>query len=330
MLSWIVARERNDWHAERQALARIADRQDDPDPSSAGYKRALDHLHYDIRARKLADAQNMHWRHPLVRERLDRDDEEARRPPPPHPDHEAPVPHHALAHAPNAHAPAMPPPSADDRELEPPASQASQPGANALPIPDEMVCAVCLELMLEPATTPCNHSFCRTCILQVGEQSMHCPLCRAALPPHYIAPVDEVFRARLEAECGPQLASRRRQFERADRRARAHGGTAAAEAAAAIVARRQRAERNDELRRLMWAQRAALQAATPGYFELLERELSHPDEPFRCECAARLVCLRRRRRVSNAGQVGREYVSCPLFRPGQPTRSGCGFFQNVL
>ena len=42
-------------------------------------------------------------------------------------------------------------------------------------------CTVCTELLLDPVTTPCGHSFCRTCLRQSMDHSTKCPVCRTVL-----------------------------------------------------------------------------------------------------------------------------------------------------
>ncbi|KAJ7978461.1 LON peptidase N-terminal domain and RING finger protein [Quillaja saponaria] len=46
---------------------------------------------------------------------------------------------------------------------------------------DEFDCTVCLKLLYEPVTTPCGHSFCRSCLFQSMDQGNRCPLCRTVL-----------------------------------------------------------------------------------------------------------------------------------------------------
>jgi len=49
-------------------------------------------------------------------------------------------------------------------------------------VPPEVSCPLCLDLFIDPVTTPCRHSFCRACIARVlisGHTS--CPLCRSIL-----------------------------------------------------------------------------------------------------------------------------------------------------
>uniref|UniRef100_A0A7N1A932 Uncharacterized protein n=1 Tax=Kalanchoe fedtschenkoi TaxID=63787 RepID=A0A7N1A932_KALFE len=46
---------------------------------------------------------------------------------------------------------------------------------------DDFDCTLCLKLLYEPVTTPCGHSFCRSCLFQSMDRSNKCPLCRTVL-----------------------------------------------------------------------------------------------------------------------------------------------------
>jgi Lon protease-like protein len=46
----------------------------------------------------------------------------------------------------------------------------------------ELDCHVCYNMMYDPVTTPCGHTFCRKCLARVLDHSTHCPMCRRALP----------------------------------------------------------------------------------------------------------------------------------------------------
>ncbi|KAJ4839508.1 hypothetical protein Tsubulata_030126 [Turnera subulata] len=46
---------------------------------------------------------------------------------------------------------------------------------------DDFDCTLCLKLLFEPVTTPCGHSFCRSCLLQSMDRGNKCPLCRTVL-----------------------------------------------------------------------------------------------------------------------------------------------------
>lgn len=42
-------------------------------------------------------------------------------------------------------------------------------------------CSLCLEVFLQPVTTPCGHTFCRECLSKNYSYSRTCPLCRAPI-----------------------------------------------------------------------------------------------------------------------------------------------------
>ncbi|KAL3637953.1 hypothetical protein CASFOL_018401 [Castilleja foliolosa] len=46
---------------------------------------------------------------------------------------------------------------------------------------DDYDCTLCLKLLYEPTTTPCGHSFCRSCLFQTMDRGNRCPLCRRVL-----------------------------------------------------------------------------------------------------------------------------------------------------
>jgi hypothetical protein len=46
----------------------------------------------------------------------------------------------------------------------------------------ELDCHVCYNMMYDPVTTPCGHTFCRKCLARVLDHSTHCPMCRRGLP----------------------------------------------------------------------------------------------------------------------------------------------------
>lgn len=46
----------------------------------------------------------------------------------------------------------------------------------------DLDCQVCLTTLHEPITTPCGHTWCKSCLLTSIDHSHHCPLCRTLLP----------------------------------------------------------------------------------------------------------------------------------------------------
>lgn len=49
----------------------------------------------------------------------------------------------------------------------------------------ELDCQICYCALHDPLTTPCGHTFCRSCLLRSVDHSPTCPTCRAALPPPF-------------------------------------------------------------------------------------------------------------------------------------------------
>ena len=47
---------------------------------------------------------------------------------------------------------------------------------------DEFDCTLCSNLLHQPITTPCGHSFCRLCFQRAFDHSNKCPLCRTVRP----------------------------------------------------------------------------------------------------------------------------------------------------
>lgn len=46
---------------------------------------------------------------------------------------------------------------------------------------DDVECALCFRYLYQPVTTPCGHSFCRTCLDRCLDHSTNCPLCKTTL-----------------------------------------------------------------------------------------------------------------------------------------------------
>ena len=49
---------------------------------------------------------------------------------------------------------------------------------DAIDPPDDLVCSVCANLMTDAVQTPCEHYFCRRCIMQAFKVTPSCPICR--------------------------------------------------------------------------------------------------------------------------------------------------------
>ena len=46
---------------------------------------------------------------------------------------------------------------------------------------EDFECSLCYRLLWQPASTPCGHTFCRSCIDRWLDHSPTCPLCKMAL-----------------------------------------------------------------------------------------------------------------------------------------------------
>lgn len=73
----------------------------------------------------------------------------------------------------------------------------------------ELRCSLCFDIFDDPHSLPCQHSFCRTCIISCFRvtKSMQCPLCKApswmrqVTPNHTLAGIVRAFK-----EASPELA----------------------------------------------------------------------------------------------------------------------------
>eukprot|EP01114_Cavostelium_apophysatum_P018162 TRINITY_DN555_c0_g1_i1.p1 TRINITY_DN555_c0_g1~~TRINITY_DN555_c0_g1_i1.p1 ORF type:complete len:199 (-),score=34.17 TRINITY_DN555_c0_g1_i1:116-712(-) len=47
----------------------------------------------------------------------------------------------------------------------------------------ELECSLCFRLFCKPVSTPCGHTYCKSCLLASLKFSQNCPLCRSKLEP---------------------------------------------------------------------------------------------------------------------------------------------------
>ena len=76
-------------------------------------------------------------------------------------------------------------------------------------------CAVCLNLMHQPSTLPCGHSFCRSCLRKSLGHAMRCPSCRVDVP-YEVAPQTSLALAEAIKQMFPEEALVRQNEEQAD------------------------------------------------------------------------------------------------------------------
>ena len=71
-------------------------------------------------------------------------------------------------------------------------------------VSSECLCLVCMELLYEPVTTVCGHTFCRLCLARSLDHKNLCPFCRVSLSVH-ISPtrqhVNVAIKALLQRWC---------------------------------------------------------------------------------------------------------------------------------
>ncbi|KAL5396931.1 hypothetical protein PMIN06_007127 [Paraphaeosphaeria minitans] len=80
----------------------------------------------------------------------------------------------------------------------------------------ELDCLVCYNMMLDPTTTSCGHTFCRRCLVRVMDHSSICPVCRRGL--HIPAslhnkPSNLLLNALLNALCSDLVEARNKAVE---------------------------------------------------------------------------------------------------------------------
>ncbi|KAL7616403.1 hypothetical protein Lser_V15G00529 [Lactuca serriola] len=79
---------------------------------------------------------------------------------------------------------------------------------------DDFDCTLCLKLLYEPITTPCGHTFCRSCLFQSMDRGNKCPLCRTVL---FISPrtcaISVTLNSIIERNFPQEFAERKLEHE---------------------------------------------------------------------------------------------------------------------
>ncbi|KAJ5571093.1 Zinc finger RING-type [Penicillium sp. DV-2018c] len=76
----------------------------------------------------------------------------------------------------------------------------------------ELDCQVCYALILDPMTTPCGHTFCRTCVARVLDHTDLCPICRRKLDMQsslYSEPLNQTLARLIDYFYPDEIAVRR-------------------------------------------------------------------------------------------------------------------------
>ncbi|KAJ7193910.1 PUA-like domain-containing protein [Mycena pura] len=68
-------------------------------------------------------------------------------------------------------------PMSSDQQHDTASTPALQTGLLAI-----LCCSLCFQLLYNPVTTPCQHTFCAKCLLRSLDHSQTCPVCRDTLP----------------------------------------------------------------------------------------------------------------------------------------------------
>ncbi|XP_070281533.1 tripartite motif-containing protein 5-like isoform X1 [Myotis yumanensis] len=85
-------------------------------------------------------------------------------------------------------------------------------------IKEEVTCPICLELLTEPMSLDCGHTFCQACITANNRESMicqgesSCPVCRISYQPENMRPnrhVANIVEALREVKLSPQEEQKR-------------------------------------------------------------------------------------------------------------------------
>ena len=52
---------------------------------------------------------------------------------------------------------------------------------------DDYECPLCMRTLWKPITTPCGHTFCKTCLDRVLDHNTNCPMCKSAALKSYLS-----------------------------------------------------------------------------------------------------------------------------------------------
>merc|ERR1719473_2641536 len=78
-------------------------------------------------------------------------------------------------------------------------------------VPPEFECAICNQLLLDPVSAPCGHTFCRACLEQSLGYRGVCAVCRA--PVAGVQAVNVLIRGIIADRFPQALAERHRELQ---------------------------------------------------------------------------------------------------------------------
>jgi len=85
---------------------------------------------------------------------------------------------------------------------------------NAEKLASALECTICQQLFLEPITTSCGHTFCKTCILRVSDYDNKCPLCRRVILVSPDCTPNVVLMEIIQSHLPEQLIQRKQEAEK--------------------------------------------------------------------------------------------------------------------
>eukprot|EP00316_Scyphosphaera_apsteinii_P020286 CAMPEP_0119319780 /NCGR_PEP_ID=MMETSP1333-20130426/50340_1 /TAXON_ID=418940 /ORGANISM="Scyphosphaera apsteinii, Strain RCC1455" /LENGTH=357 /DNA_ID=CAMNT_0007326275 /DNA_START=149 /DNA_END=1223 /DNA_ORIENTATION=+ len=160
----------------------------------------------------------------------------------------------------------------------------------------DLQCSICLELLIEPVSTHCGHSFCKGCYLQATDSKQpRCPYCRTAQPVNHVPKVNVALWSTIQQSCAPQLKRRRLALSVHQPQ---HDETVTAMEAKRLLQR----ERS-ELRNAMKYWLPKLSETIPNYHELLEIELARPANELSAANAQSVLCVSDAKRDPMGGSI---------------------------
>lgn len=79
-------------------------------------------------------------------------------------------------------------------------SQANKNKEQETEIDEEFMCAICWQLMYQPVTTQCGHTFCRSCLSDALKMKRECIICRKVVTQsaHSVFPVNIMVQNIIE------------------------------------------------------------------------------------------------------------------------------------